>query len=435
MVFLFDKIVSGTGIPLILLFVISLLTLFRHNIKSFFIFSSILFFAVFWRAFFVMESSRYCASFILISFFAFLFASRYWVGIPEKRGINILLCACLLTIIIFINAIKLNSPFANVYLFDVKDKLNSVLSDENNSRVFIEGKDFNRLRFHEEFLDRRLFELEWRTTPEEVKRLLSEYSLCGAPLYFFFSDKTSSSGYNQLVFSSEKSSFRKIQEFHTNKNGRNRFSIYSYQVPPLILYKNSNKELAQPTNLILNGDIEIIQDNATTQKQFMKWISAGIDYYAKDSLFLPKNQMLVPFSVIPPPNCYPKVYADSDNVINGKYSLNIAFPTASKNIVLFMNKFTSQPGELSFLVKNLGKESRFSLARWDYSNGRGVTAPGSTRHFFLDDQEIHQIKFTVGEDEYLGIDRKSIFYVYGNGVNFLIDDISFTPFQSTKSTL
>ena len=420
---LLGELISATSIPLFVLFVFSFVLLLKLNpgVSRFLLLSFV--FSFTWRLFFFISSSRYCIVFVVYSFLALLFVCHYAAIHFKKRGY--LLCGLIFSAVILLNVITLNRPFNNIYIDDARDIVQKKLMSSDHSRVYIDQKEYGRIRVHDEKFDNRQGELLWSISKEWILPFLSEQSLSGDPLFVFCSERTDSDSYNKLVSPSKQASLNKICEFRTNRKGVKRFCIYSF-VPPVIPICKTNEDINKPDNLIVNGNIEKIQDKATTRKQLSKWISSGITFYDDEKFSFPSNQMIL--WPDPPSENYPEVFADSEKAINGSYSLNVSLAKNNKSIIFLMNTIPSVPGKLSFLIRNLGNNPKIGLARWDHTDNRGVTAPFSTRVFYLHDHEPHLIELTLNQEDYHGKDNKSVFFFFGDDCNFLVDDISFVPF-------
>lgn len=412
---------------LILAIVVMILFLFLSPKKVLFFLLSVLV-AITWRSFFNITSSRYCSFFLII---IFLFVCFFLRSTLNRFHLSRYFCYFVIAIfagLLTYNTYKLFSPFSNFFIFDIQQAVNHIASSSNSSVIVIDGKEWDRIKNPEKRYSQKQIQLKWETNPQETFEKIREYSLWNGKIFLVLAENSGS-----LFGAPAKSlplneSLRKIQEYKKNKNKTKVFSIYSYSPHGLPQYGVNDHHYVYEDvdNLIKNGNIETIQNNSVKRSRLKNLISAGIDYYAPDDTILPENEILLDtWSTDITAESYPKVFADNQNVINGKYSLNIKFEKDSKEPVFFLYKFPSIPGKLRFLAKRIQGNTSFKICRWDFTNTRGFTVSDSTYYLNLPDDKTYIVTIQVRQSEFIGSDKKSLFYIMGNETNLLIDDISY----------
>lgn len=339
---------------------------------------------------------------------------------PQKKTVVVGSMLLFLGIII-INIIQNNTPFRNSYIFDIKNEMKNFTTQDD--KTFIDGKEFYRLRLDKTYSNNYI--MNNNISYHDMILLFHKFSLSGKTLNYISFENNGHESFKRTK-SKEFPALKKILSFYTNKKRNKKIVVYQYKSNGF-QESEFNIDNNKTDNLIHNGNIEEVQDYQTTLKQFSRWISNGADYYKRTDVKIPKNSFLLPMWTIPPKDNYLKLYADSKNVINGKYSLNISFPEHNTTSVFLLNTYPSTPGRLKLLIKNLGNKTTIRVGRWDFNDKKGYTPPFSTYYFFLEDDKTHLINIEVKAEEYIGKDNISSFLLIGNDANILIDDISFCP--------
>ena len=134
------KISNCIGLPYFILGCFSLIILaaFKKKRKKTILF--IVFFLVIWRSAFYIQSSRYCAIFLLlIPYIVLIFSNRL-------RNIKASIIASVVISLIIYNVLETFMSFNDLYICDAKEEIDLFLSNNDNNSVMITKKEFNRLK-------------------------------------------------------------------------------------------------------------------------------------------------------------------------------------------------------------------------------------------------------------------------------------------------
>lgn len=426
------KTINCLEIPYLVLALVAAAVSFLLSKKICIVFFLSVLIALAWRSFFHITSSRYCSFFLIIVLLFVCFFSRTTLRKVHFAGF-FCLCSIVASAGLFtFNIYKLFSPFKNTFIFDIQQTVNHITTAYDTPIIIIDGKEWDRIRGPEKQEYRQRIKLNWETNFKEAFEKIREYSLWNGKVFLVLAENSDSFFGDPKDDVPSDESMRKIQEFKKNKNKTKVFSIYSYSPNGLTQYDpvDGLYHYGDKDNFIKNGNIETIQESSVKRRRLENIISAGIVFYDRDDTVLPENEIILDtWSSDISEATFPKVYADSKNVINGKYSLNVKFEDNSKVQVFLLNKFSSVPGKLRFLIKRLQGDIMIRISRWDFSNSRGVPVHDSDYYLNLPDDKTYLVTIPLKETDFTGTDKKSLFYLTGNNVNVLIDDISYIPEQ------
>ena len=133
----FCKFIS---IPYFLILMLSLACLYKSNHKVFLYFISFILFSIIWRVICRAVSPRYFLIILLYIFLLLLYSSS---KIHSKK--SYIITSIIFLCLILYNLISTFSSFRNTYYIDLQKDILCFLKN-NNASVFIDSRDFNRIR-------------------------------------------------------------------------------------------------------------------------------------------------------------------------------------------------------------------------------------------------------------------------------------------------
>ena len=355
----------------------ALFLLSRKNNFRFILFA-VLIVMISWRSFFLLTSSRYCASFILLSFITIgvFFVSAAHNGI--KYHIFVVFA------IILLQTIKCYSGHRDVYIYDIKDEI-SALSPQSDSAFLIYNKETTRISASCDIEEDPII-----LGAGSIYEITKEKKDNGKYLGSFFINKQKT-----------KRAYIKIRKKET--------SVIAVAPPAL-------------DSLIINGDIEKQYDNKSNIPPIVhRLIREGATIYSSKEIILPQFQELLP-SVYH--DGYPIIFADPTDAIDGLYSLNVE--NYKDGCVFFFNRFENSPGQLSFYIKNLNGISSVVLGHNDFEEGQYGRKIRSKvdKTIYLFDNKVHHVSIPFVSSDYAG--PVSLFFLLSNKSHFLLDNICYT---------
>jgi len=416
MIRILDCIIESETIFLFVFSAFSFLDILRTKRRLGLVFLSSAFLMILWRSFFQISTSRYCAIFIVMGLLVLIVEIR---NIDSYRRVKTATIICICAGLVCYNTIKSFSSFRDIYILDVKEDTRSILHKNHDSKVSINPKEYGRIS---EGIDNKyISEMETQSS-EELEEFLNLNRLWWNGVYLILKEKQ----HSNLESFGDGLEVRKVGKWNTNKKKTNIISIYRYQPKAEIVQAGNNDGIdsgEDDSNIITNGDIELTENSNTVKKKFSDWIRNGAVFYDSASISFPQATIILP-TWTKPDSTYPKVFADSSAPIQGKYSLNVSFGNSSNNTLYFLNYVPNTTGTFSFLVKNLSSPAEFRIARYDFfENGEVRIANRSTRMVLLTDENIYKIRIDSKKENENAY--RSVFYLTGNNLNLLIDEISF----------
>lgn len=359
-----------------------------------------------WRIVFVISSSRYCASFIVLSFFAFCYCYK-----NTEKNHNVILWLSFL-VILTINLLETFTSFNNKYIYDLDETMTYNLKRTEDTSLVL-------LQEHE---GRRLGRKSARVyTFDQLDDMMNLYSRYGHNILVYGNNIKK----NTLEASEFYHNNKQLVSFCSSKNRKKHYSVFECYLPtnPYHDFKSSN---SSKTNLINNGNFERLLGIEAAKKKLGKWIAPEDSFYHSVIDKIPIFKTLLPVWNDYIENVSPHTFADDENVISGKYSLNIKYYPNKQTTVYFLNSIKATSGLLCFHVKNLGKPGCIVLSRNDYIKGKQTTKPSrATYYISLSDNDLHTICINVEPNTFNG--DSYLFHLTGKDINILIDDVSFFP--------
>ena len=385
-----------------------MLALLGKSRKCFVWFTAAILLMMFWRRYIVVYSTRYSSIFLFFFFIVLAFFLADHKSSPKiKAGVTVLF---VLVFLIF-NFVKFGSSFRNNYIFDAQESVERINDETKDMLVLIHPKEFNRLGDDNKIL--------YFSSLDGVMR---EYSQWGSKVCVLSPEELSTQNITGNSFFENR--IRKINSFFKNRSHSSHLNIYllnSFQA----VYNPSDYSFPKD-NSIPNGDMEEIENKETIKKQLKYLSSNKISFYDFDSVKLPKHDiMLVTWGKLSNEN-YPEVFADSENPICGKYSLNVKLKDTSDYGIYFLNRVPASSGKLSFLIKRISGSGTLILNRYNYFPDKdGIySPPDSLYRIQISDDLPHEIVYYINRAN--SQDKESLFYLSGANIHFLIDNISFT---------
>lgn len=373
---------------------------------------------IFWRSFFAITSSRYCISIITFSIILSAIAMKEFM---KKRSF-----AWIFTVFVFLifyNTIKSISSFRNSYIFDVQEIINCYQPHYKQVEYYINNKEY--MRFCGEDNKKENKHALWDSNEYTIMELLNNVSFLGKDI-IIISRKTS----EKKIVPPSGTSLKCISKHNTDYTHTKRIGIHRY-IPKEVYSVNEdmikNENVDNRNNaLIKNGDIESVQSIENKKRLMEKWIKQGASFYSSDEIKLPEyKEMFQMWKDVNESN-YPIVFADEEKNICGKYSLHIVLPTNNISNIYFFNKIKTVPGTLSFLVKSLNDQCEFTIARYDFlPQKKGTRPPFSTFTLNISDKNVHKVEITLDEQTIRG--EESLFFIFGNNIDIIVDNIIFVP--------
>lgn len=410
-----SKTINSLQIPYFILTVIILSIFLLRPSKTTFLLIGIAFYLFTWRLFFDITSSRYCASFLV---YGIVTLSVFAKKIKKNRPVTHLILLGFLILATY-NTSKAQGSFRNIYIYDAKNLIQGLSTQKGRPLFMIEGKEFNRLKVKDS--NNADMIIAWKPDCRTVSEILNKYSLSGIEIYIV----TRNNVYNdKTVTLPIGTRLRHEALFYTDHQKKKNLSFYHYTPNHVLPYTDlvSNRKVSN--NIIKNGDIETVLSHEQTVRSIKKWIDQGATFYVSDDIKLPHfKELLETWRTIDRSSC-PFVYADSENVINGSYSLRIILPHANRSNILLSNRIKTEPGFLSFLVKPMSNKCEFVVSRFDFMPGKfGIIPPFSSYTFRLSTKEYYLIEIPLDNATING--TETLFCIMGNDLDILIDDIDF----------
>lgn len=392
--------------------------LWLRQYKWLFVFLVLIIFSTVWRTSFNTYSSRYC----LLYFIYLLFISIVIFSLTQKRKslygwmVASLITAALLTY----NIIKCFSPFRDIYVYDIKETITEESKSSSDTFFFITPKESTRLRdFDHNSRDSNPFEDTFDiSNDDDLSLLLDSFTYWGHKYYLILSRKKQSflSFKKSISESCEK---KIIQACYTNK--RKDKVAFVLSVSSLNHKSDDSFDLDYSQNSIKNGNFEDLLDYTSSRKRFDKIISYGATFYNDNFFQLPAYVFLIPNV---PHKCYPVVFSESTNPIEGKSSLYISFLPDNTCPIYLLNKVNATNGVLSFSVRSLSDKSIIYLGHRDFISDSAHNSK-SYYYFFIDNKDTYRFNIPFSSSSFSG--SQTLFFIFGNDSTFLIDNISFVP--------
>ena len=342
----------------------------------------VLFILLSWRSLVVLSSSRYCSFFILL---AFVSIAVFWGAVSRKWiKYHIVVVAA----IISVQSVKCFSGHRDVYIYDIKDEI-SVLSTQNNSAFLIFKKELKRLS--ENGNSKTFF----------AEMLEEEPIILGASSVYEITREKESDGETVGSFFSNK---QKTKRVYIRKRDKEK---------PVVVVTPRESD-----NLINNGDVEKCF-NEKLSGTVNRLVKEGAVFYSSKDIKIPQHRILLPTSYF---DGYPEVFADSTNVIDGTYSLNVRI--FDEGQIYFFNTFENAPGQLSFYIKNMNGFSSFVLGRLDYESDMRILGLKLQKKIYIFDNNVHYISIPFAHSDYAG--PISLFFLKSSNAHFLLDNICYS---------
>ena len=199
-------------VPYFILFVCICIMFFFVKRKVFFVLFALFLFMFSWRLFFNINSSRYCASFLLVLYLGIALLLKHYPLFPiQKVSIVAIFCGLLL-----FNSLKLFSAFRDMYQLDLANDVNSILSNESSS-IFIQEKEMKRIGVADSFLSTRQMSMsDLPLSYETLTPFYDFYDYIRSDSFFVFSRKNRKNAPQVHIPDNSHSFFREIRHYRSN---------------------------------------------------------------------------------------------------------------------------------------------------------------------------------------------------------------------------
>ena len=355
--------------------------------------------SIIWRCVYNISSSRYSCIFLLYAFLIILFCNQNRICIKKK-----IIISCIL----IWQTIDCFEGYSNLYIYDIKEAIENLAKD--NKAVLIDSREYARLRYSN---NPYCFDYEFDNNGLENK--IEYFRYWNEPLYLVC--KTTKS--NEIDIPKGYYISSKKICFSTSKNNKKHINLC--QVTKKDYSQNCNTD---KNNQIYNGDIEQIASHSEKVHRFEKWINNGASFYSKESFPIPKHSQLLPYwSTKFEKLTYPIVYADSNNPIDGKYSLRLIFRKESS--VFCMNMLKKNNALFSFNIRNNGKRSFATITMSYYNQDNSWINQKSLIYYYipLHNKETRHYDIIFRQEDFIG--EKGIIELRGNNIDWSVDNLSF----------
>lgn len=220
-----NQFIKALTIPFFVLFIIFALVLLYSKRKAFLYLFLVFLFMLLWRLFFIVDSSRYYASSLVLLPCAIVYAikeSKITIPFPETT-----ICAGVV-ILFAINTANCFSSYSDTYYFDLRNSAMRILR-QDNSHVFIPKKDYKRIANGiDEFSGKVLYFTLPPKTYSDFCFFYEKYNYTESDSFFYLPYKYESelhafktNNNNQFY------TFKEISRHHTNKK-RGYYSIFMH---------------------------------------------------------------------------------------------------------------------------------------------------------------------------------------------------------------
>ncbi len=365
-------------------------------------------------------SSRYFCVYIIVCILAIAFVANI---VTRKNRAGTLKNGLYLFIILFaliVQVIKTFSGFSNNYILDTFDEIESISNRPLKNKIILLPENEKKRLYYPDVNLSYILPVSSVKVPSKKSNLESVRYIFGANIFSFNFVGKNDDLEKDLTLAFDKQ-IRCVSSKTTNKNKTKYLKNYR------LWDKDSSSQSLhisrEDDNLISNGDIEKTIGHKTITSKYANWISHGASHYSKDDLLLPEHSILLSTWETYSDEVYPTLYADSQNAIDGEYSLRVKFE--HKNQFYFLNFVESTPGRLSFYIKNLGKDTVLDLVKIDYDSNHQYIISQNKCSLFLYDNKLHYISAYFQQDEFRGV--YSLFSISAQSADFVIDNISYVP--------
>ena len=287
-----EAMIKCLGIYLTIMSCIGVFYLIKNKNRVILFFLPIVVFSAIWRSASQNNSSRYYALFLVFVFFLSAYATKHIKISFFNKRINSLIKLFLTTIIPFIFFIEDFSSFRNIYVFDIIETKEILLSEKNgqNNLLFYDEK-LKRLKDTDNPSQKKsLFELP--TNYDDLSEFHLKYASSSGNTFLILSqrinlkDKQS----NQFPFIKPPEALIMVGNFYSNQKHSGRVSLYKlapYTSNFRIEIINSSF-LNTPGNLMITGDQIETSDGTKVLSVENGFIVKGIKnrIYSKKSILI-----------------------------------------------------------------------------------------------------------------------------------------------------
>ena len=393
------KTIDCIGYPLFFLCITSIFCAKSKKRKELICLFLLIFISFIWRCVYSISSSRYSCFFLLYAFLVILLCDQKNNFIRKK---------VIVLGVLFWQTIECFEGYSNLYIHDIKESIENLAQD--NKAVLIDSREYERLRY-----SNSMYCFEYDFENNGLQNILESFRYWNEPLYVVC--KTTKS--NEIDLPTGYYISSKDIRFSTSKDNKKHINLCQIKKKDSLQNCNTDKD-----NQIKNGDFEQISSHSEKVQWFEKWIKNGASFYAKETFFIPKHSILLPYwSTNFEKLTYPIVYADPSNPIGGKYSLRFIFQKESRLFVMNMIKKSS--GLFSFDIRNNNKKNIITVTMSYYQQDSSWINTKTQICYYipLHDNTIHHYDIIFRKEDFGG--PNALIELSCNNIDCTIDNVAF----------